>query len=299
MLRAPVQHPGRVLRDLMNEDIVLLPGVFNAISALAAYKAGAKGLYLSGAGVTNGLLAVPDIALITQSEMAQTANYVTQIAPIPVIADADTGYGEVLNVSRTVIEMERTGLAGIHLEDQISPKRCGHLEGKSLITPDEMAKKIRAAADSKRDSDFVIIARTDARGVEGIDAAIDRAKLYVDFGADAVFPEGLQSEAEFEQFRKGVQVPLLANMTEFGKTPIIATSRFRELGYNLVIFPMTAFRVMLKAITDAYGELISTGTQAGMLDKMRTRKELYELIEYDAYNEMDQMWADKVEKGKA
>jgi methylisocitrate lyase len=190
--------------------------------------------------------------------------------------------------------MERAGLAGIHIEDQMSPKRCGHLEGKQVVPASDMARKMTAAADSKADKDFIIIARTDARGVEGLDAAIERAKLYVDHGADAVFPEGLASEQEFEAFRNALGVPLLANMTEFGKTPIIPASRFKELGYNLVIFPMTAFRVMLKAVSEAYEELVSTGTQAGLLPKMRTRQELYELIEYDAFNQKDQGWADKV-----
>jgi methylisocitrate lyase len=297
MLSAPMHAPGAALRELMREDIVALPGVFNAISALAAYRAGAHGLYLSGAGVTNANLAVPDIALITLQEMTETAARVCEVAPIPVIADADTGYGESLNVARTVIEMERSGLAGIHLEDQVSPKRCGHLDGKSLISPVDMAKKVTAAVESKKDKDFLIIARTDARGVEGLDAAIERAKLYVDHGADAIFPEGLQSEQEFEAFRNGIQAPLLANMTEFGKTPIIPLSGFRDLGYNLVIFPMTAFRVMLKAIDEAYRELISTGTQAGLLDRMRTRAELYEMIDYDGYNALDQQWSEKVDLG--
>lgn len=297
MLRPPLSNPGKQLRDLMAEDTVLLPGVFNAISALSATKAGAKGLYLSGAGVTNANLAVPDIALITLNEMAETAARVCEISQIPVIADADTGYGESLNVARTIIEMERSGLAGIHLEDQVSPKRCGHLEGKSLIDPKDMAKKLKAATETRRDESFMIIARTDARGVEGIQQAIDRAKLYADHGADAIFPEGLHNETEFEQFRRALDIPLLANMTEFGKTDIIPLSRFKSLGYNLVIFPMTAFRVMLKAIGEAYEELVSTGTQAGMLDRMRTRKELYELIEYDAYNALDQEWSERVERG--
>jgi methylisocitrate lyase len=297
MLSAPIERPGRRLRDLMAKDIVALPGVFNAISALAAFRAGSEGLYLSGAGVTNANLAVPDIALITLQEMTETAARVCEIAPLPVIADADTGYGESLNVARTVIEMERAGLAGIHLEDQISPKRCGHLEGKSLISPSEMAKKVTAAISAKKDQDFMIIARTDAKGVEGLDTAIDRAKLYVDNGADAIFPEGLESEAEFEAFRKGVAAPLLANMTEFGKTPIIPLAGFRDLGYNLVIFPMTAFRVMLKAIDEAYRELVSTGTQAGLMSRMRTRAELYELIDYEGYKALDQEWSQKVETG--
>jgi methylisocitrate lyase len=279
----------------MKERTVCLPGVFNAISARAAHAAGAKGLYLSGAGVTNGLLGVPDIALLTQTEMAQQAAYVCGIAPVPVIADADTGYGESLNVARTIIEMERSGLAGIHLEDQVNPKRCGHLDGKSVIAPEDMAKKIRAAVDSKRDSSFLIIARTDAAGVEGLQAAIDRARLYVDHGADAVFPEGLASENDFEAFRRAVKAPLLANMTEFGKTPIIPVSRFSDLGYEMVIFPMTAFRVMLKSISSCYEELVRTGTQAGLMDQMRTRAELYDLIEYAAYDAKDRGWSDDVE----
>lgn len=280
-----------MLRDLMKQGIVVMPGVFNAISAVSAHKAGAQALYLSGAGITNANLGVPDIALATLSEFAQTAAAITQVAPVPVISDADTGFGESLNVMRTVIEMERAGLAGIHLEDQVSPKRCGHLDGKAVIEPSAMAAKVRAAVDSKRDPSFLIVARTDARGVEGLDSAIDRAKLYVDSGADAIFPEGLSSEAEFEAFRKGVSAPLMANMTEFGKTPIISASRFEEMGYEMVIFPMTGFRVMLKALDDCYSELIRTGTQAGFLDQMRTRAELYDRIEYPAYEAKDASWA--------
>lgn len=268
-----------------------MPGVFNAISAVTAHKAGAKALYLSGAGITNATLGVPDIALATLTEFAQQAAYVTQVANVPVISDADTGFGEALNVARTVIEMERSGLAGIHLEDQVSPKRCGHLDGKTCIPPEEMARKIRAAVASKRDSSFLIVARTDARGVEGLDKAIERARLYEANGADAIFPEGLTSEEEFEAFRAALQVPLLANMTEFGKTPIIPVFRFRELGYQMVIFPMTAFRVMLRALDDTYGELMATGTQAGLMDRMRTRKELYERIDYADYDALDQSWA--------
>jgi methylisocitrate lyase len=276
---------------MMAEGTVLMPGVFNAISAVSAHKAGARALYLSGAGITNANLGVPDIALATQTEFAQVAAYVTQVAPVPVISDADTGFGESLNVMRTVIEMERSGLAGIHLEDQISPKRCGHLDGKTLIDPDAMAAKIRAAVDCKSHASFFIVARTDARGVEGLDKAIERALLYADNGADAIFPEGLESESEFEAFRKAVQIPLMANMTEFGKTPIIPVSRFSEMGCDLVIFPMTAFRVMLKALDDCYSDLLATGTQAGFIDQMRTRAELYELIDYSAYEAKDQGWA--------
>lgn len=295
MLHLGPASPGQTLRVRMEKGVVCLPGVFNAITAKAAHAAGAEALYLSGAGVTNALLAVPDIALLTLTEMAQQAAYVCQAAPVPVIADADTGYGETLNVARTVREMERAGLAGLHLEDQVSPKRCGHLDGKAVIPSKEMAKKIRAATASRRDPAFLIIARTDARGVEGLDSAIDRAKLYVDHGADAIFPEGLHSESEFEAFRKGVSAPLLANMTEFGKTPLLTLSDFGSLGYNLVIYPMTAFRVMLKAVTDAYKELLETGTQSGFLDSMQTRAELYDLIEYPAYEAQDRAWSNEVD----
>ncbi len=277
---------------MMATDTVMMPGVFNAISAVSAYKAGASALYLSGAGITNATLGVPDIALATLTEFAQQAAYVTQVAPVPVISDADTGFGESLNVARTVIEMERAGLAGIHLEDQVSPKRCGHLDGKTCIPAEDMARKLRSALDSRRDPDFIIVARTDARGVEGLEAAIERAKLYEATGADAIFPEGLASEAEFEAFRSALGVPLLANMTEFGKTPLIPVSRFRDLGYQMVIFPMTAFRVMLKAIDDTYTELLTTGSQAGLMTAMRTRQELYDRIDYAEYDAKDRKWSD-------
>jgi methylisocitrate lyase len=292
MLQPPLLSPGARLRELMKQGIVVMPGVFNAISAISAHKAGAQALYLSGAGITNANLGVPDIALATLTEFAQVAANVTQVAPVPVISDADTGFGESLNVMRTVLEMERSGLAGIHLEDQINPKRCGHLDGKTLIEPKAMASKVRAAADSKRDPSFLIVARTDSRGVEGLESAIERANRYADAGADAIFPEGLVSESEFEAFRKGVPIPLLANMTEFGKTPIIPASTFAELGYEMVIFPMTGFRVMLKALDDSYAELVSTGTQAGIMDRMRTRAELYDRIEYAAYEAKDSGWAE-------
>ena len=279
----------------MDGGIVVMPGVYDGITAIAARRAGATALYMTGAGVTNSKLGVPDIALVTLTEMAQQASNICSASGLPTISDADTGFGETLNTFRTVQEMERSGLAGIHLEDQVSPKRCGHLDGKQVIPAKEMAKKVRAAVDARSCSDFMIVARTDARSVEGLDSAIGRAKLYVDHGADVIFPEGLHSEQEFERFRSEISAPLLANMTEFGKTPLISVKRFEQLGYNLVIFPMTAFRVMLKAVSDAYFELLETGTQAGFLDKMRTRQELYELIDYDAYTHKDGEWSSIVE----
>jgi methylisocitrate lyase len=291
MLKAPMPSPGEHLRALFAADTVLMPGVFNGISAVSAASAGAKALYLSGAGITNAAMGVPDIALATLTEFAQQASYVTAATPLPVLSDADTGFGEAWNVARCVIEMERAGLAGIHIEDQVLPKRCGHLDGKSVVSPLEMVQKLRAALESRRDPSFLIVARTDARAVEGLPAAIERSKQYLDAGADAVFPEGLENETEFEAFRSAVDAPLLANMTEFGKTPIIPASRFKDLGYQMVIFPMSAFRTMLKALDDCYAELVSTGTQSQLLSRMRTRKELYELIAYDEYSASEARWA--------
>lgn len=290
MIRPPLVSPGAKLREMMSEGIVVMPGAFSALSALAAYKQGAKAVYLSGGAITNNLLGVPDIALVSLNEMSGVAAQACQVAPIPMICDADTGFGETWNTVRTVIEMERAGLAGIHLEDQVSPKRCGHLDGKEVISQQHMETKIRAAVTAKRDPSFLIIARTDARGVEGLEAAIDRAKAYVQAGADAIFPEGLANESEFEAFRQGVDVPLLANMTEFGKTPLIPASKFEELGYQMVIFPVTALRVMLKAIEEFYSELLQTGTQAGWIYKMRTRAELYQTIDYAEFSSRDESW---------
>ena len=282
--------PGAQLRGLLGESQVVLPGVFNAITALQAQACGHKALYLSGAGVTNALTGFPDIALLTLTEMAQQARYLCRAVPeTPVIADADTGYGEVLNVARTVEEFEHAGLAGLHLEDQVAPKRCGHLDGKSLIEPEAMAAKIRAALKARHDPDFFLIARTDARGVTGLDDAIERAKRYIDSGADAIFPEGLQSREEFEVFAAALPgTPLLANMTEFGKTPYLSAAEFDALGYKLVIFPMTAFRAMLFTAHEVYSTLHKTGTQQRLLERMQTRSELYELIGYENYSEFDE-----------
>ena len=292
MLRPGPSSPGTLLRGLGPDGAVLMPGVYDGISAVSALGAGASALYLTGAGLTNARLGVPDVALATLTEFAGTATAVTAVTGLPVLSDADTGFGGAWNAYRTVQEMERAGLAGIHLEDQMHPKRCGHLDGKSLVAPEEMAAKVRAAVEAKRDPAFVVCARPDARGVEGLDAAIERAKRYVDAGADAVFPEGLTDEKEFEAFRAALPgVPLLANMTEFGKTPLIPFSRFDEMGYQMVIFPMTGFRLALRALDEGYARLLQEGTQTGMLDRMRTRAELYERIDYAAYDAKDREWA--------
>ena len=292
MLRAPLSLPGAELRRLMAAGTVVAPGVYDGLSAVSACAAGAQALYLSGGALTNSLLGVPDIALATLTEFADAARRVTAVAPVPVISDADTGFGGATNVFRTVIEMERAGLAGIHLEDQMHPKRCGHLDGKSLVETGEMEAKVRAAVEARRDPSFVLIARTDARGVLGLDETIARARAYVAAGADMIFPEGLASEEEFAAFRKAVpNIPLLANMTEFGKTPLIPASRFAELGYALVIFPVTMMRAALRTLDEGYAELLATGTQAGIMDRLRTRKELYERIGYAEHDAREERWA--------
>lgn len=242
--------------------------------------------------MTNCHLGAPDIGLMTLNEMAEIAARSCQAAPVPMICDADTGFGESWNVVRTVIEMERAGLAGIHLEDQVMPKRCGHLDGKALITSDAMEEKIRAAVAAKRDPSFLVIARTDARNVEGFDSAVARAKRYIEAGADVIFPEGLGSEDEFAAFRKAVESPLLANMTEFGRTPLITVEQFGQLGYQLVIFPVSAMRVMLKSIQDFYTDLLRTGTQTSWISGMRTRAELYDLIDYSDYQGAEVTWSE-------
>lgn len=292
MIRPPLASPGAALRAMMKEGTLCLPGAFNALSALAASKAGAKAVYLSGGAIANCQLGAPDIGLLTLTEMADIAARACQAAPIPMICDADTGFGEAWNVARTVIEMERAGLAGIHIEDQVMPKRCGHLEGKALISAEAMEEKIRAAIAAKRDSSFQIIARTDAAGVEGMSAAIKRAKSYVQAGADVIFAEGLASEHEFAEFRQAVPGPLLANMTEFGRTPLLSVSDFERLGYQFVIFPVSAMRVMLKSVEDFYSSLMQTGTQADWIGKMRTRAELYDLVDYTSYQESGISWTE-------
>jgi methylisocitrate lyase len=278
----------RKLRTLLSGGAHAVPGVFNAAVALAAERAGFPALYVSGAGTANGMAGFPDIGLLSLEEVVRHARYAAEAVSVPVIADADTGFGGPLHVRRTVRQFEAAGIAGIHLEDQENPKRCGHLEGKRLVPVDEMRRKVAAAVGARRDPDFVIIARTDARGVEGLEPAIQRAQQYVEAGADVIFPEGLQSREEFAAFAQQIEAPLLANMTEFGKTPYLSVEEFAALGYRLVLFPMTAFRVAMRAVEDALTALAAAGTQTGLLDRMQTRAELYDLVRYAEYAKLDE-----------
>jgi len=284
---------GARLRNLLAHDTLAVPGVFNALTAMLVEEVGFRAVYVSGAGLSNSA-GYPDVGLLGLSEFVQQARYVAGAVSIPAICDADTGFGEVPNVARTVREFEAAGAAGIHIEDQEWPKRCGHLEGKQVIDAEAMAEKVRAALRARTDPDFMIIARTDARSVKGLDEAIRRGRLYADSGADAIFPEALEKLEEFELFAKqvsphfGSRPPILvANMTEFGKTPLIGTESLGRLGYRIVLFPQTALRVALKAMKDALTVLKQAGTQREFVNRMSTRKDLYTLLRYDVAAAMD------------
>jgi methylisocitrate lyase len=273
--------PAARLRQLVDAHVLMMPGAINALSARLIERAGFEGLYLSGAVLANSVGGVPDIGLMTLTELREHAARIANTTSLPILADADTGFGSPENAARTVCELERAGVSGVHLEDQEFPKRCGHLSGKTLVPAEEMQAKIVAAAAAKTDPDFLLIARTDARGVDGYDAAVERAHRYLHAGADGIFADALQSEGEFERFAQDVNTILVANMTEFGRTPYITADAFGQMGYNIVIFPVTLQRVAAKAMADALAMLKADQTQQGFLDRMQTRKELYELLEYD------------------
>jgi methylisocitrate lyase len=269
------------LRQLIARGIVVLPGVPNASMALQVERAGFDAVYISGAGLANCTAGLPDVGILTLNEIATLAGFIAHAVKIPAIVDADTGFGGAENVGRTIYELERAGLAGCHLEDQEFPKRCGHLAGKRLVSVDEMSAKIRAAVAAKQERDFLLIARTDSRDLEGFDGAVKRAQAYVEAGADAIFPEALQTREEFRDFARELKVPLLANMTEFGKSPSLNVNELDELGYRMVIFPQSAFRVSMKTTAEFFRALRQAGSPDGWLDRMQTRNELYETLEYD------------------
>ncbi len=270
---------------MSGKHIVVAPGVFSPAAAKVAEKIGFDALYFSGAGFSN-LLALPDLGVTTLTEVARATREITSRVSLPLVADADTGFGEAVNVARTVGELRAAGAAALHIEDQVLPKRCGHLEGKELVATDEMVKKLISAKDASS-GDVMIIARTDSRAVEGIDSAIERAKVYSRAGADMIFPEALESREEFKEFRRKLKLPLMANMTEFGKTPYMTASEFEELGYNMVIFPVTAFRAAMKAVEATYRRLKSEGTQKAMLNSLMSRDQFNDLIDYRRYQDAD------------
>ncbi len=282
------QDRRRKLREgLSSGKLLRFPGAFNALSAMLVEKAGFEGVYVSGA-VVAASLGLPDIGLTSVSEVARFGSEVARQTALPALADADTGFGEPMNVARTVQLLEDAGLSGCHVEDQLMPKRCGHLDGKTLVSQDEMLRRIEAAQAGRRDPGFVICARTDARSVEGLGSAIERARAYVDAGADMVFPEALLSEAEYTAFRKALAVPILANMTEFGKTPLLPEKALADLGVNLVIYPVTLLRLAMGAVEEALGRIAAEGSQAALVERMLTRARLYEVLDYADYAALDE-----------
>ncbi|MBX2859726.1 MAG: methylisocitrate lyase [Vampirovibrio sp.] len=293
LLNPTPDKPAQLRRLLADGKTLMLPGAFNAICAKIIENLGYPAVYISGAGLANGVGGYPDIGMLSMAEAVQQSGYIAQAVNIPAIADADTGFGEAIQVFRTVQAMEQAGLSGIHIEDQVFPKRCGHLQGKQLISTEAMTEKLSTAVAARKNPDFLLIARTDAKAVDGLDAAIDRACRYVDAGADMIFAEAMTSPQDFEAFAQGVRkrhphIMLLANMTEFGKTPYLNVQEFEQLGYNIVIFPLSAFRVMMKSVEEALAKLKADGGQTAILEQMTTRQDLYKLIHYEEYEALDQ-----------
>jgi methylisocitrate lyase len=277
----------RMLRQrLASGELLRFPGAFNPLSARLIERRGFEGVYISGA-VLSADLGLPDIGLTTLTEVAGRGQQIARMTDLPAIIDADTGFGEPMNVARTIQTLEDAGLAGTHIEDQVNPKRCGHLDGKSVVDADTAIKRIRAAADARRDPDFLIMARTDVRAVEGLDAAIDRAKALVDAGADAIFPEAMRTLEEFAAVRAAVDVPILANMTEFGKSELFSVDQLRDVGINIVIWPVSLLRMAMGAADRALDDLTEKGHLRDRLDEMQHRADLYDLIDYEQYNHFD------------
>lgn len=274
-------------KSLKSGKLLRFPGAMNPLTAMMIEQKGFDGVYISGA-VLSADLGLPDIGLTTLSEVAGRGHQIARVTELPSIIDIDTGFGEPMSAARTVQVMEEQGIAGCHLEDQENPKRCGHLDNKSVLPAADVVKKIAAAAKAKRDPNFILIARTDARASEGLEKAIDRAKAYVDAGADMIFPEAMADESEFEAMRKALKVPLLANMTEFGKSKLLTTAQLEKLGYNLVIYPVTTLRLAMGAIDRGLDVIRKEGTQESLLDVMQHRKDLYALLRYEDYNSFDQ-----------
>ncbi len=271
---------------LASGRIQRFPGAFNPLVAKLIQEVGFEGVYVSGA-VVSAELALPDIGLTTLTEVVERGRQIARVTDLPVLIDADTGFGEPMNAARTVTMLEDAGLAGCHIEDQVNPKRCGHLDGKAVVPVADMVRRLRAAVSARRDPGFVICARTDARGTEGLDAAIDRAKAYADAGADLIFTEALADAGEFAKFLAAVDIPLLANMTEFGKSELLSSTELENLGVNAVIYPVTTLRLAMFAVESGLREIAATGTQAALVDRMQHRARLYELLDYARYNEFD------------
>jgi methylisocitrate lyase len=288
-----VDSKGKVLRKLVVESkSIQLLGVVNAYVARLAEAAGAQALYLSGAGVANASYGLPDLGMTSLSEVLEDVRRITDATSLPLLVDVDTGFGHVLNVARTVQSMERAGVAAIHLEDQRTAKRCGHRPNKTLISQQEMGDRIKAAVDVRCDPNFIIMVRTDAYAVEGMQAALDRAAFCVELGADMVFPEALTTLDEYRMFAQHLPVPMLANITEFGKTPLFTREELQSVGVQLILYPLSAFRAMAFAAQQVYQTILQTGTQQSLLERMQTRDELYDMLDYQAFEAKLDAWSD-------
>jgi methylisocitrate lyase len=271
---------------LATGELLRMPGAFNPLSAKLIQDKGFEGVYISGA-VLSADLGLPDIGLTTLTEVAGRGQQISRMTDLPTLIDADTGFGEPMNVARTVQTLEDAGVSGLHIEDQVNPKRCGHLDGKAVVDGETAVKRIRAAADARRDPNLLIMARTDIRAVDGLEAAIDRAKALVDAGADAIFAEAMKDLSEFEAVRKAVDVPILANMTEFGKSELFTTTQLADIGINIVIYPVSLLRLAMGAAERGLDALVAEGSLNSSVQHMQTRARLYELLDYEAYNTFD------------
>jgi len=282
----PAEKRRRFRERLAGAEVVRMPGAFNPLSARLIEAKGFDGAYVSGA-VVSADLGLPDIGLTTLTEVATRAGQIARMTDLPTLVDADTGFGEPMNVARTVQAMEDAGLAGLHVEDQVNPKRCGHLDGKQVVDRETAVRRVRAAVEGRRDPDFVVVARTDVRAAEGLAATIERARALVDAGADAIFPEALVGLAEFEAVAEAVGVPVLANMTEFGKGELHTVDQLRDAGVRIVIWPVTLLRLAMGEAGRGLDEIAATGTQAALLDRMQHRADLYDLVDYAGYSTFD------------
>jgi len=292
MSTTPTSAGARLWTALERERPLQVVGAINAYSAKLAERAGFKALYLSGAGVANASFGLPDLGITSLNDVCEDIRRIAGATELPLLVDADTGWGAAFNIARTTREFIRCGAAGLHLEDQVQAKRCGHRPGKALVSKEEMVDRLRAAVDGRTDSKFVIMARTDAHAVEGQGAAVERALAYAEAGADMIFAEALATLAEYAEFTRAVKVPVLANITEFGKTPLFTVPELKGAGVGLVLYPLSAFRAMAKAALGVYEEIRKEGTQAAVIDRMQTRAELYEVLAYHEYEKkLDQLYS--------
>ena len=287
--------PGEVFRELLKQNTPLqIVGCINAYCAVMAEKVGHKSIYLSGAGVANASFGIPDLGITSLGDVVEDSKRITGVTNTPLLVDIDTGWGGAFNISRTIKELSRAGVAAIHIEDQVGQKRCGHRPNKEMVSTEEMVDRIKACVDAREDQSFFIMARTDAFANEGMASSIDRSMKYIEAGADGIFAEAMTNIDYYKEFKEKVKVPILANMTEFGKTPLTDLDQLKSVGVDMVLYPLSAFRAMSKAALNIYQALISDGHQKNVLDKMQTRNELYDFLDYNSYEEkLDQLFKAK------